>query len=118
MLRDGEEPTQLHNNCSGKHAAMLAFAKHIGENIERISRRKIESRNGFYAALLILQTDWTRLTLRSASTATRTRILLCPCRRWRRVLSISSGRQNFPKSRKMPYPGPHRRCNDTAFPNS
>ncbi len=28
MLRSGEEPTQLHNNCSGKHAAMLAFAKH------------------------------------------------------------------------------------------
>jgi len=30
MLRSGEQPTQLHNNCSGKHAAMLAFAKHIG----------------------------------------------------------------------------------------
>jgi L-asparaginase II len=30
MLRIGEQPTQLHNNCSGKHAAMLAFAKHIG----------------------------------------------------------------------------------------
>jgi len=30
MVRAGEEPTQLHNNCSGKHAAMLAFAKHIG----------------------------------------------------------------------------------------
>jgi len=33
MLRDGEEPTQLHNNCSGKHAAMLAFAKHIGADL-------------------------------------------------------------------------------------
>lgn len=29
MLRAGEQPTQLHNNCSGKHAAMLALAKHI-----------------------------------------------------------------------------------------
>ena len=29
MLRAGEHPTQLHNNCSGKHAAMLAFGKHI-----------------------------------------------------------------------------------------
>ena len=29
MLRTGEKPTQLHNNCSGKHAAMLALAKHI-----------------------------------------------------------------------------------------
>ena len=33
MLRAGEAPTQLHNNCSGKHAAMLAFAKHIGADI-------------------------------------------------------------------------------------
>src|SRR5829696_7049748 len=24
----GEEPTVLHNNCSGKHAGMLAFALH------------------------------------------------------------------------------------------
>ncbi len=30
MIRAGTQPTQLHNNCSGKHAAMLAFAKHIG----------------------------------------------------------------------------------------
>src|SRR5688572_22421941 len=29
MLRAGEHPNQLHNNCSGKHAAMLAFAKYI-----------------------------------------------------------------------------------------
>ncbi len=30
MIAAGEKPTQLHNNCSGKHAAMLALAKHIG----------------------------------------------------------------------------------------
>ena len=30
MIRADESPTQLHNNCSGKHAAMLAFARHIG----------------------------------------------------------------------------------------
>jgi L-asparaginase II len=29
ILRAGEHPTQLHNNCSGKHAAMLATAMHI-----------------------------------------------------------------------------------------
>lgn len=29
----GYKPTQLHNNCSGKHAAMLAFAKHIGADL-------------------------------------------------------------------------------------
>ncbi len=34
MIRAAEKPTQLHNNCSGKHAAMLAFAKHIGADIK------------------------------------------------------------------------------------
>lgn len=34
MIAAGEKPTQLHNNCSGKHAAMLAFAKHIGADIK------------------------------------------------------------------------------------
>jgi len=29
LIAAGEKPSQLHNNCSGKHAAMLAFAKHI-----------------------------------------------------------------------------------------
>jgi L-asparaginase II len=33
MQRAGDAPTQLHNNCSGKHAAMLAFAKHIGADL-------------------------------------------------------------------------------------
>jgi len=33
MQRTGEYPTQLHNNCSGKHAAMLALAKHIDADI-------------------------------------------------------------------------------------
>ncbi|HMO81191.1 MAG TPA: asparaginase [Pyrinomonadaceae bacterium] len=33
MQREGEFPTQLHNNCSGKHAAMLATAKYIGSEI-------------------------------------------------------------------------------------
>lgn len=33
MQRAGEQPTQLHNNCSGKHTAMLAFAKRIGADI-------------------------------------------------------------------------------------
>lgn len=34
MIRNGEKPTQLHNNCSGKHAAMLAFALAIGANLK------------------------------------------------------------------------------------
>ena len=34
MLQTGEEPTQLHNNCSGKHAAMLALAKNTGADLK------------------------------------------------------------------------------------
>lgn len=33
LIAAGYKPTQLHNNCSGKHAAMLAFAKHIGADL-------------------------------------------------------------------------------------
>ncbi len=33
MLLAGERPNQLHNNCSGKHAAMLAFAKHLDADL-------------------------------------------------------------------------------------
>lgn len=31
LLRTDSKPTQLHHNCSGKHAAMLATARHLGE---------------------------------------------------------------------------------------
>jgi L-asparaginase II len=34
MIRAGEKPSQLHNNCSGKHAAMLAFALTTGADIK------------------------------------------------------------------------------------
>lgn len=34
LARSGGAPTQLHNNCSGKHAGMLAFARHIGVDIK------------------------------------------------------------------------------------
>ena len=34
MMRAGEYPNQLHNNCSGKHAAMLALAKHLDADLE------------------------------------------------------------------------------------
>ena len=33
MIRSGEAPTQLHNNCSGNHAAMLAFAKYTNADL-------------------------------------------------------------------------------------
>lgn len=32
LIRDRQSPTPLHNNCSGKHAGMLATAVHMGES--------------------------------------------------------------------------------------
>jgi L-asparaginase II len=34
LREKGEKPNALHNNCSGKHAAMLAFAKHLAAPLE------------------------------------------------------------------------------------
>lgn len=34
----GQHPTVLHNNCSGKHAGMLALALHLGAPIETYNR--------------------------------------------------------------------------------
>lgn len=34
----GGEPKQVHNNCSGKHAGMLAFAKHLGVDLKGYTR--------------------------------------------------------------------------------
>ncbi len=34
ILRRGERFTSLHNNCSGKHSAMLALALHRGDSLE------------------------------------------------------------------------------------
>ncbi len=30
MIRDGQAPCQVHNNCSGKHAGFLTLARHLG----------------------------------------------------------------------------------------
>ncbi|MFW6437784.1 MAG: asparaginase [Armatimonadota bacterium] len=34
LIREGEQPSQLHNNCSGKHAGMLATARALGAPTE------------------------------------------------------------------------------------
>ena len=34
LARAGQEPNAAHNNCSGKHVAMLTTARHLGEPIE------------------------------------------------------------------------------------
>ena len=44
MVRRGERPTSLHHNCSGKHAAMLATAAHLGEPTDGYWRPTIPCR--------------------------------------------------------------------------
>lgn len=34
LIKAGDKPTPLHNNCSGKHASMIAFAKQINADTE------------------------------------------------------------------------------------
>lgn len=38
LFARGEEPTRLHNNCSGKHTAMLTVAVHLGLSVHGYER--------------------------------------------------------------------------------
>ncbi|MFZ5964398.1 asparaginase [Thalassococcus sp. BH17M4-6] len=37
MIREGAEPCQVHNNCSGKHAGFLTLNRHLGGEAEYIN---------------------------------------------------------------------------------
>lgn len=37
LIRRGESPRRIHNNCSGEHAGFLTTALHLGEPLERYS---------------------------------------------------------------------------------
>ena len=37
LIRAGERPCQIHNNCSGKHTGFLAFARHLGAGPEYVA---------------------------------------------------------------------------------
>lgn len=43
MIREDKEAQPLHNNCSGKHAGMLALAKHLGQGTANYIKRTILS---------------------------------------------------------------------------
>lgn len=36
MIRRGEPPTRVHNNCSGKHAGFLTLVRHIGATLDYV----------------------------------------------------------------------------------
>lgn len=57
MIASGESPTQLHNNCSGKHAAMLGLAVHLGADICSYD----ESANPVQQAILDCVSEFTEI---------------------------------------------------------
>lgn len=57
IIKKGEKPTQLHNNCSGKHTAMLGFAKFCGADLKNYE--KIE--NPVQASILKCVSDYTEI---------------------------------------------------------
>lgn len=59
MIRHRTEPTQIHNNCSGKHAAMLAFAKHIGADLATYDHPE----NPIQQAILQCVADFTEVSI-------------------------------------------------------
>jgi L-asparaginase II len=38
LIRDGVEPTRLHNNCSGKHTGFLTLSRHLGAPLAGYNR--------------------------------------------------------------------------------
>ena len=59
MIKADEKPTQIHNNCSGKHAAMLCFAKHIGVDLESY----LSLENPVQEAILLTISEFTEIPL-------------------------------------------------------
>lgn len=67
LIRKQEQPSVLQNNCSGKHAAMLALAKHIGASVEtydepsnpvqRMIAKTVSDFSGVPAENIVIATD-------------------------------------------------------------
>lgn len=61
LIRNGLKPSPLHSNCSGKHAAMLLAAKHIGAPLETY-RLPDHSVQKLIAQILVAATGDEKLT--------------------------------------------------------
>lgn len=48
LIRSAQAPTRLHNNCSGKHIALLAGLKHTGEALQGYADSKGRSQKRLY----------------------------------------------------------------------
>ena len=83
LSRVGKSPTPIHNNCSGKHAGMLATAVHLGLDPRGYERPEHHgaARDQARSFQRFATSHWSRM--RSASTAARCRPLPCRLLRWR-----------------------------------
>lgn len=84
MIKSGEQPTQLHNNCSGKHAAMLAFAKHAGADLKTYEHLENPVQQQILDCVVQFS-DVPRDAIKSALTAAPRRISPCRFPQWQRV---------------------------------
>ncbi len=84
LVRRGQDPGAIHNNCSGKHVGFLALARHLGEDegryldpaseVQQLVRRAVVDLTGLDEALLTTAIDGCsaptfRMPLRSLATA-------------------------------------------------
>ena len=66
MASNGEQPTRAHNNCSGKHAAMIGFARHEGWDHARYADAGSEVQRACLAEVAV----WAGLPVASVPHAT------------------------------------------------
>jgi L-asparaginase II len=78
LERSGATPGRVHNNCSGKHAGMLALARHHGWPIEGYHRAGHPVSSSAFSARSLSGVASSRHGFRSAWTAAACRPL--PCR--------------------------------------
>jgi L-asparaginase II len=78
LIRAGEKPCQLHNNCSGKHSGFLTVTQHLKAGPEYI-----EIDHPLQKAIRAATEEVTEETVRAgASTAVRPRTSRCPWALW------------------------------------
>ena len=80
LRQRGEEPSALHNNCSGKHSGMLALAVHLGAPVESYLEpgHPVQTRiRARIEALAGLAAGETRLAIDGCSAPTFAMLLSC-----------------------------------------
>lgn len=101
LHRTGERPRRIHNNCSGKHSGMLAFARHAGFKTEGYVKADHEVQKACAHALE--QVTGTPLaTARAGPMVVPFRPTRFRCAIWRTALRASARSTVLPRSALMP----------------